>query len=275
MNKRIENIINTYYKSLLNKIMTETNGKYSLYEIKKIISKLKRNKDFNRLVKRLAIKISKEEVKYQKDEWKNYFFKVKKGKTQTALAEEYQKWEKKLLASRIKRNFKFIKSVPKEILKVYRQKDIKTLMEEVMKGTLPRGSFESQLKSHGYKNARLIARTESAKVLCEVDRYRALNLGSVVYEWKSNNDQRTRPSHKEMDSVIVFWRKNKKEKPYLDKMWGDAGEFPNCRCSRLPIYNPLDELKKTSYKVYNYKRRKIEVMRRYELLKNIEKGEIK
>ena len=52
----------------------------------------------------------------------------------------------------------------------------------------------------------------------------------------------------------------------------DVSEFDSKTCRCKECQNNADLLK---YKKYNYKRRKIEVMRRYELLKNIEKGEIK
>ena len=42
-----------------------------------------------------------------------------------------------------------------------------------------------------------------------------------------------------MNGVIVFWRPDN-QKPLLDKMRGNAGEFPNCRCTPLPILDEND-----------------------------------
>ena len=156
----------------------------------------------------------------------------------------------------IEHNFLLIKSIPQYVLKVFEYKAISVLIDEVANGKLTRGSFKRELDTHGSKNAKLIARTETSKLQSAITEQRAVNIGSVAYEWVASNDRRTRQSHKEMDGVIVLWRPDA-EKPLRDKMRGNAGEFPNCRCYPAPILD-ITDLKKTTYKIYNYHTDKIE-----------------
>ena len=270
MNKRIEKLIKDFYKAVLNKIVKSSSKNVTINEIIDISHQISNDKDFQRLAAKVSIKIAREALKVNKSKWKKLFKELKKEQ-KPGIDHTYSKYETKLMKKVANENFKMIKSVPKHILNVYRQKDIKVLIREVAKGELGRGSFEKRLKEHGYKNAALIARTESAKLLSYVDEKRATDLGAVCYEWRSNNDLRTRPSHKDMNGVIVFWRNKKEEKPYLDKMYGNAGEFPNCRCTRLPIMFP-ERLNKNVYRVYDYRVHKIITMGKNELIEAINKG---
>ena len=159
------------------------------------------------------------------------------------------------------------KQIHERVMEVLEEKAISTLIDEVANGKLPRGSFKKELDKHGVAKSKLIARTETAKLQSAITENRATNIGSVVYEWVASMDKRTRPSHKEMGGVIVFWRPDA-QKPLRDKMRGNAGAFPNCRCYPSPILDESD-LTKTNYKVYNYKTDKIVSMTRRELLNAI------
>ena len=187
-----------------------------------------------------------------------------------SLPKNFQAFENKLLKELAKENFTLIKSIPEDMLKVMNHKYTTHLIEEVIKGKRTRGSFKRELEKHGHSNAKVIARTEAARLQTNVMEYRATNLGSVVYEWLSSNDKRTRPSHRMMNGVIVFWKFNK---PHLDNMFGHAGEFPNCRCSPEPILDE-DDLIGNSFRVYNYKTDQIVNMNRNELLKAMQEGHL-
>ncbi|MBQ7170986.1 MAG: hypothetical protein IJR89_01775 [Clostridia bacterium] len=101
------------------------------------------------------------------------------------------------------------------------------------------------------------------------DRKRAFEIGSVCYRWMSSKDQRTRPSHKEMDDVIVFFMP-KGKRPLLDGIRGDAGEFPDCRCDMIPISFPIsDDLGEGPYKFYNYETDTIEHISKNRLIEMI------
>ena len=64
------------------------------------------------------------------------------------------------------------------------------------------------------------------------------------------------------------------EKPFLDNMYGNAGEFPNCRCSPEPILDERD-ITKSIYRVYDYRTKKIIQLTKHQLIESLKQGEIK
>ncbi|WP_103661446.1 phage minor head protein [Lactobacillus sp. HT06-2] len=112
-----------------------------------------------------------------------------------------------------------------------------------------RGRFIDQLKSDIYRNindgggisdmahaiskrtgmtlrhADLIATDQTGKILAQVDKYRNVMTGSTRYIWRSMEDKRVRPKHRELDG---------KEFRYDDPSGGDNGQLPGepirCRC---------------------------------------------
>lgn len=273
MNKKIEARINKIYKALFKKIFTKETIKQATWSnpqaiIAKIL-RLENSKSFDKFAKEFSKKLTMMGLTKKKGMWRK-FYEAAKRKHYIGLPKTFSEFEKKIYANIVKENFKMIKSVPEHILKVYEQKDIQTILGQVLEGRLPRGAFEKSLKEHGYKNSKLIARTETAKLQTAIEEARATDLGSVAYIWSSSNDRRTRPSHRKMNEVVVFWRKDK-EKPHLDNMWGNAGEFPNCRCTTLPIFDEED-LDKPTYNVYNYQTEKIVKIGKQKLIELMEQG---
>lgn len=275
MNKRVEAQIEKIYKAVFNKIFTRKRLKEAMHgnrlQITNAAITLEQSKAYDRFCRDFSKKLASQSLNKQRSIWKKYYEAAKKSHY-IVLPSTYKEFEKKLFAKAITHNFTMIKSVPQHILKVYEQKDISTLIKGVAEGSVGRKEFETQLKSHGYKNAKLIARTETAKLQTTIDEYGATSLGSVVYQWLSSKDKRTRPSHRAMDGVIVFWRPQN-EKPILDKMQGNAGEFPNCRCTTIALFDE-DDLKDSTYKVYDYRQFKIVTMSRKKLLESIKKGSL-
>lgn len=270
--KVIEREIKKLYEVVKRKIFTKENLTLAIKdksEIEKIAKKLQNSKQYEEFCKKHAIKIGKKSLLNERNQWKLYYEKAK-SLHKTKIPNTYTEFEKSIFKKAVIENFKMIKSIPEEVMKVYKQKDVDTLIKEVLEGKLPRGSFERQLNSHNSKKAKLIARTETSKLLTAIDEQRSKDLGAVCYEWISTHDKRTRKSHQKMNGVIVFWRPDN-QKPELDKMQGNAGEFPNCRCSPGVIFDESD-LTKESYDVYNYKTKKIEKMSKNKLLEAIENG---
>ena len=273
MNKRTEAEIEKIYKAVFRKIFNQKNLKQAMQgntivlsnNVEKLIQSDAYTKFCNEFSKRLA----NAGLNKQRGLWKKYFEAAKKLH-HIALPHTYKEFEKQMLIKAIRHNFQMIKSVPEHILKVYQQKDIEVLIKQVAQNKLGRNAFYRQLREHGYKNAKLIARTESAKLQTSIDRNSATELGSVCYQWRSSNDKRTRPSHKQMNDVIVFWQQDQ-NKPLRDNMRGDAGEFPNCRCNPNSIFDERD-LTKSSYKVYDYRTDKIISMPKNKLLEAIKRG---
>lgn len=91
----------------------------------------------------------------------------------------------------------------------------------------------------------LIARTESAKASAALTQARSEALNIEFYKWVTSEDGRVRGSHAHMNDVIVPWN----DVPNPDHLAGvkstlgagHAGEFPNCRCTSMPVLD-FDDL---------------------------------
>ena len=276
MNKATERQIERLYTMVFNKIYSKGRlaslSKGLRIEILRAASTFSSSKMYNDFAKKFAVELAKKGLNKEKGVWRK-FYRAAKKLGYISLDKTWTAFEAEQLAKAIRHNFTLIKSIPEYTLKILEHKYTSTLIEEVAKGKLSRGAFEKQLKSHGHKNAKLIARTESAKLQTAITENRARDLGSVAYIWKSSNDKRTRPSHKKMNGVVVLWRDSDLEKPFLDNMHGHAGEFPNCRCDPQPIFDETD-LTKSRYDVYDYKNHRIINVTKKELLDILKKGSI-
>jgi len=273
MNKRTEQIIEKIYNEVFKKIfnrkrITEA-SKGKSTSVESVIFQLQNSEAYDKFAERFSKKLASAGLSKERSLWKKYY-QAAKEKHVGVLPSTFTAYKQLLLRKAVQENFKMIKSIPEHILKTYEQKAIQSVIDQIALGKAGRKTFESVLKKHGAKNAKLIARTESAKLQTAIDENRATSLGSVCYEWLSTKDRRTRKSHKDMNGVIVFWREQS-QKPLLDNMRGNAGEFPNCRCSPLPILDEND-LKKSKYKVYDYRNDKIITLSKKDLIENIKKG---
>lgn len=80
------------------------------------------------------------------------------------------------------------------------------------------------------RHADLIATDQTGKILSQIDAYRNKATGSTRYIWRSMEDKRVRPKHRELDG---------KEFKYDDPNGGDNGQLPGqpirCRCWAEPI----------------------------------------
>lgn len=274
-NKRLEKKIDALYREVFAKIYNDTRmkelSKGNRSSILRAAGKIENSKVYNEFAEEFSKELAKIGLQNQRGVWRKYF-KAAKKLHYVGLPKTFSEYEKQVYAQAIQHNFQMIKSIPQEALKIMEHKYTNKLIKEVAMNKLPRGSFQKMLESHGAKNAKVIARTESAKLLTSITQQRAQAVGSVAYTWRSSNDRRTRPSHKKMQGVIVFWRPDE-QKPLLDKMRGNAGEFPNCRCDTLPIVD-VDYLTKPSYKVYDYRNDTIITMTKNQIKESILKGEL-
>ena len=267
MDKQVEREITKIFNAVYKQIFTNQNVK-ALREgdnsgILNRFAVFTSSEKYEKFAKMFSEKLANMGLSKQRGIWKKYY-KVAKETHNVALPYSYSAYEKQVMETIIKHNFTMIKSVPQYVMDVLEEKAIKTLVGQVADGKLPRGSFKKELDKHGVAKSKLIARTETAKLQSAITEQRAVNIGAVAYEWIASHDQRTRKSHRDMDGVIVFWRPEA-QKPLLDKMRGNAGEFPNCRCIASPIFDERD-LTKSSYKVYDYRKDKVIEMKRRELL---------
>lgn len=135
------------------------------------------------------------------------------------------------LMDRFNYNVSLIKNIPQDI--------IAKLQKAYGEGVSFRGTeVEQYVKERLGKRAKLIIRTESAKLNSALTEVRSLKLGLRAYIWSTSEDRRVRASHKMMDGVLVFWGTRLE----LDKMVGNAGSYPNCRCVPLSVFE-LDDIK--------------------------------
>lgn len=269
LNKDVEKKINKIYEDVFKKTFKRNKSTLLKGSKKEIIDELLRlssSKEYKDFAKLFAKQLSKKSLSRYRGVWKKYF-NAAKQKHIIALPDTYRDFELDIFKKAVIHNFKMIKSIPKRIMTVYEQKFVTSILEQVAQGKIGRGSFEKELKTHGSTHAKLIARTETAKLQTSILENRARNLGSVAYIWRASNDKRTRLSHKEMNDVVVFWRQDS-EKPLRDNMRGDAGEFPNCRCTPQPIFDETD-LTKSTYKVYDYRNDSFITLRKIDLLEAI------
>ena len=274
MNKNVEKEINKIYEEVFKKVFKTAKKQNKLLDRKSIMElllRLENSKKYQEFCIKFANELSKKGLAQQRGIWKK-FFKAAKSRNHIVLPNRYKDFELMQFKKAVLHNLKMIKSIPKQVMDVYKYKYIKTLVKQVATGSVGRRTFETELKKAGATKAKLIARTETAKLQTTIMENRATDLGSICYRWKSSNDPRTRESHRQMNDVVVFWRGNS-QKPLLDNMQGNAGEFPNCRCTPLPIFDE-DDLPNSTYKLYDYRNHTIRTVTRFELLQYIRNGQI-
>lgn len=274
MDKHIEKIINQIYEKVWNQVFSKRNIKKVINDpnyIAKTITKYDESRLYDEFAKRFSKILTKRGLNKTRGVWRKFFETAKReGLISPNIL--YSKYEQNIFNKVLQKNLDMIKSIPRSVLKVLKQKSIQTLKRQVINGDLGRNEFYKFLKQKGVINARLIARTETAKFQTAILKERSLELGSTAYIWGSNNDSRTRKSHRQMRDVVVFWTDVQENKPFLDNMYGDAGEFPNCRCSPQPILS-VKSLKKPVYEVYDPLTKSIKKMGLKELRDKLGFGE--
>lgn len=269
--RKILKIYEQVFKKIYNKSGIDALKRNDRTVILKNMGVLETSKDYEEFAKKYSQELAKLGIKSRRGLWRKYYEAAKKLHY-VAIPKTWTEYEMTILSKAVKHNFEMIKSIPRKTVEVMEHKYTSTLIEEVAKGKLPRGSFYRELASHGHKRAKLVARTETAKLQTAITETRARDLGSVAYFWLASNDKRTRPSHRAMNGVIVFW-KDEMHKPLLDNMRGNAGEFPNCRCDTEPIVD-LDQLSKSNYKVYDYRIDKVVTMSKNDVIKAFEQKQL-
>ena len=248
MNKYIESKIKKIYNEVYKKVFTKERIN-SLSSGNKIgidfaILKLKSSQKYEEFCKKFSKELAKKGLSQQVGVWKAYFEAAKKSH-HIALPKTFKEFELNIYNNAVKNNLDMIRSIPDKIKETINKEYTDTLIEQVAKGSIGRNSFRKQLENHNIKNARTIARTETAKLQTLIVENRAKNLGSPAYIWKASKDRRTRDAHAAMNNVLVFWNntptfkhvnKSGKESSYQYNF----GEFVNCRCAGNPIFEIED-----------------------------------
>lgn len=135
-------------------------------------------------------------------------------------------------------NMMLISNLPKEVYKI--------LKKAYLSGKSFRGTdVEKDLYERLGDRAKLITRTESAKVNTALTEVRSRSVGVKCYIWSTSGDQRVRDTHSVLDNVLVFWDDaptfvhiNKSGKQTEDRH--HSGNIYNCRCIALPVFELED-----------------------------------
>lgn len=101
----------------------------------------------------------------------------------------------------------------------------------------------------------LIARTETMKASSALTQVRSQELNLPYYIWLTSSDSRVRPSHRNMNGVVIPWN----DAPSPEALIGvrstlghyHSGNCPNCRCTQIVVLT-LDDIfgRSTRARVY-------------------------
>jgi SPP1 gp7 family putative phage head morphogenesis protein len=155
------------------------------------------------------------------------------------------------IRAQVRANADLISSIPKKVAREATAFIAAEQQKGVRSSTLVK-ALRAKMPELSRSRVEVIARTEVSKAETAVTRARAQHLRMDWYEWDTSGDARVRPSHKNMDLVLVNW--NDAPSPEaLIKVRSDlgkyhAGEAPNCRCLSVPLVS-LDEVR-WPHKVY-------------------------
>lgn len=171
-----------------------------------------------------------------------------------ALYEDVYGERAETLAEQIRLNAMMIRTLPEDTA----NRVTEYILRETVKGRRP-DAIEEEIKQmfprRTKARAKLIARTEVAKIQTALVQTDCERVGVQYYIWRSAKDARTRGSHLKMNGVICSWNDppdpealfpERNHKPYGH--YPPGGTF-NCRCYAVPLINKY-QLKEDSYKVH-------------------------
>lgn len=76
---------------------------------------------------------------------------------------------------------------------------------------------------------RLISTDQTYKVTADLNRHRSMLVNVELYEWRTQRDERVRPTHAENEGRVFRWDS-------APVGTGHPGTEPNCRCVALPVH---------------------------------------
>lgn len=138
----------------------------------------------------------------------------------------------------INQNAELIKSIPKSSARTISNQAARFAIEGKRPEALLQ-AYQSELENLPGHRAETIARTEIAKTQASITEIRSKNLGIDWAQWETSGDQRTRPSHKNMQGVWFRYS----DLPDAEVLNGEKSQFghyapgmcPNCRCFAAPL----------------------------------------
>jgi SPP1 gp7 family putative phage head morphogenesis protein len=149
------------------------------------------------------------------------------------------------LAEIAQRNARLITSVPSDVGQMVTARARKLILAGERPEALAKAirQWAPELAKNRIK---LIARTEIARCNTDLEKARAESIGLEWAVWQSSEDERVRPSHRNLNGVLMNWS----DPPQPEALIGEhstlgrgfAGQFPNCRCDMLSLAD-LAEIK--------------------------------
>lgn len=183
--------------------------------------------------RRMVVQLAEQTATFAKRPWQH----VAEAQTGVNIFQQ-EKWLSPLLESWAKENVKLISSIEEQYLGRVAQR----AQDMVRQGRSVKQFSEELAKEYDVAaaRARLIARTEMAKLNGQITKARQQSLGGNEYDWMTSADERVRESHKVLNGKIcryddptvyrnegeTEWRKRESIGGYV----GDPGEDFQCRC---------------------------------------------
>lgn len=138
----------------------------------------------------------------------------------------------------VNENAELIRSIPSDVALKLNGQIAKLQMAGVRHGTIAK-AMKAEFTKLTTSKVKLIARTQTAAASSIITEARAESIGLDWFEWLTSEDQRVRPSHEKMSSVLVSWH----DLPSPEKLIGQKstlgryapGRCPNCRCTPAPL----------------------------------------
>ena len=132
-----------------------------------------------------------------------------------------------IIEAKLHENIRLIKTIPEQHFAQIEQ----ALMRHFAGQTTSLADDIGRIYEVSAKRAAMIARDQSNKLAATINEQRAKALGSTSYIWRSCEDEKVRPLHRQRNGQEFRWD----DPPHADKWDGHAGTPPNCRCFASPI----------------------------------------
>lgn len=267
---KVAKSIEEKYNTLINKIMSPVIKEVSKYvddeeKFKQMLKNTSNSPTFKRKSEQAVREIATMIYRENDRDWREAAFKGSRGnEIRRALEKEVKSSLEKRMNELIKYNTSLIVTLPQNVSEAV----VRHINSEAFKGKRA-SEIEAEILKyfphHTKARAQLIARTEVSKFSSALTQARAEELNIDWYEWRTSEDGSVRDSHRIMDKVLINYkhppvperldRKLKLKKypaPY------HAGNIYNCRCYQAPLTDLSDV--RFPHKVYNWKKKKIEMM---------------
>lgn len=148
------------------------------------------------------------------------------------------------VSSLIENNARFIADIPSDVARSL-AKDIAKAQQQGTRSSQIRQALKIRFPELLNSRISMIARTQCSGASTALTRARSEELDISCFVWETSQDgNRVRASHRNMQGVVVFW----KDLPSPELLIGQKdflghyapGDCPNCRCNSLPVLTVED-----------------------------------